>query len=120
MLKLFFLVFDNEKADSLKIKHIQYNIQKKLYTLKYIRYGRIDVLFDIDHGGETETFWEHSRSARVKTGLDKAFVNDLSARDSIAGIYKSTVAALKILWDKNNWAKDDLDGLLGEAEKENY
>jgi len=120
MIQEFILRFESNQIDSFRIKHIQYNIQKRLNLLKYIKYTKMHITFCVNDVEDAQINWDDTRRVEIKYCLEGKLTEDLSEHENIVGIYRNTIAALNLVWEKNNWVNSDLNKLLNEVEADNY
>src|ERR1700733_3753069 len=100
MLKQFYVSFERKELDSLTIKHIQYNIQKRLQELKYVSYRRLDILLVDMESEDGNIEWNDMKSANMKCYIDPLKVIPTS-KESIVALYLVIFNGLKILWASN-------------------
>jgi hypothetical protein len=119
MLDQLYIVFEDSEFDSFSLKHIQYNILKRIKQLKYVTYRRIDFLFAI---GTDSLMVERDdrKTAVVKCFADRSIVETIEAKDTIAGVYSKILNGLKLLWERNKWDKRGLEDIYNEIIKEDY
>lgn len=118
MLRELYLNIANERTDFLKIKHIQYNILKRIGKLKYITYRRIDINLCFD--GCEEITWDNAKTAVIKVSAPKRLESSLESKETIVELYKIVFAGLKKHWQKNNWNLGDLNEMHNAIIKEDY
>lgn len=118
----FYISFENDDFDSFLIKHIQYNIQYKIWSLKYNKYRRIDIdiVVEDDIKEDFEITWNDNKTAKILLYCERKSVSDLEAKSCIAFIYDLVFKPLKILWKSNEWDVDDLISLHEEIKSDDY
>ena len=119
MLDQFYIVFEEKEFDSYSLKHIQYNVHKRLQQLKYVSYRRIDI-FLIDKERDIEVDRDDKKKASLKCSFDRAVIKDISDNKSIASLYDTTFKCLKLLWQRNSWDVEDLNHMHSNITAENY
>jgi hypothetical protein len=120
MLNSFFLAFENDEANSWDIKHIQYNVYKRLKKLKYVTYRRIDINFvdAVEDGNKIER--GDNKIIVLKSFVDPVYSRKSKERDSIAYIYRCLFNTLEFLWTNHNWNVKDLQQMLSVIEATEY
>lgn len=122
MIREFYLSFEGDKLDAKKIKHIQYNITKRIKKLKYVTYRRIDISFVATKTTEqkkAEVRW-NDKTAVISCSLKEENLNDLNSNESIVAVYKSVFDGLASLWLENNWDFHDLGNMYNEIDLEGF
>lgn len=121
MVRQFYVVAEDNRIDSFNIKHIQYNLYKRLTRLKYVTYQRINILL-IDKKGkeDIQIEWDDKKSANLKVYLDPKLMTTITAIDSIAAIYDVLFECLEVLWVKYGWNVGDLKNMHLEIIGENF
>jgi len=120
MLNQFYIVFENRALDSFSLKHIQYNILKRLRELKYVSYRRIDVvLTDVKEEGR-RIEWDDKKTANIKCYVGLSFGEPVADKRSTQAQYRAIFNGLEVLWEANQWNVDDLRGVYSEIEQEDF
>ncbi len=120
MLKEFNLSFKDEELDSKVLKHIQYNLLKKLSKLKYITYRRIDITLSVNQAlRHLRIDWDDGKTSTISCTIEHQF-NDLTSMDGIAEIYQNVSHCLIVSWNKNNWNAKDIQNIINEIISEKY
>lgn len=120
MLNQFYIVFEKRELDSFKLKHIQYNIHKRLRELKYVTYRRLDFTLIDENKGGAEIEWDDKKTANIRCYVDPVIIPSIEDKNGIAAVYTVLFDALKALWIKNNWNSEDLKNIYSEIERENF
>ncbi|MBC7913309.1 MAG: hypothetical protein H7Y07_04220 [Pyrinomonadaceae bacterium] len=118
----FYILFEDNDFDSFLIKHIQYNIQHKIWLLKYNKYSKINIsILGGDERNEAfEITWNDKRTAKISVFCNREFVANLEAKASIEFIYAIIFRSLDILWKENGWNVEDLISIQEEIRSEDY
>lgn len=118
----FYISFEDDDFDSFLIKHIQYNIQHKIWLFKYNKYQRIDIVILVGDD-KNETFditWNNNKTANISLFCKKESVNDLDAKTCIGFIYDLVFKSIEILWKENGWDVEDLISIHKEIKSDDY
>ena len=119
MLSQFYIVFESKELDSFLLKHIQYNIHKRLKLLKHITHRRFDL--HIAAGKERAIIeWDDKKTSVVKCFVQQEIIDSCKEKRSIITIYNEIFNGLKILWEKNSWSIVDLENILLDVRNDDY
>ena len=119
MLQQFYIVFERKELDSFSIKHIQYNIKKRLQELKYVSYRRLDILLVDTEGEDGDIEWDDKKTANMKCYIDPLrFIS--TSKESIVEVYLAIFKGLRILWERNQWMADDLTEIYRNIEQDDF
>ncbi|MBN8785491.1 MAG: hypothetical protein J0I84_00220 [Terrimonas sp.] len=119
MYKQFYLDIEGDTEDSYYIKHIQYNIQKKLDKIKYYKYRRIDIEF-VFNKSNIDIEWNDQKTAQIKCGIAERILSAIEQYETIQEIYTLVYECLKLLWLSNSWEEGDLSKIFSEIKQEKY
>jgi len=118
--KEFYIGIEGRNEDSFLIKHIQYNMHARIFSLDYVKYKRIDLLMVLSaNKSETYVLLDDKRKAsvRIEKQLD---IKNVELLESIQIIYEIVFDALKILWDKNRWSINEINVIREEIIRTDY
>jgi hypothetical protein len=119
MVDQFYLVYEEEQLDSYSLKHIQYNVHKRLQILKYVSYKRIDVCL-VEAEVDIMVERDDKKKATLKCRFERSMIEDVSEKKTIAYLYNLTFKCLMFLWSRNSWNVEDLDTIHSDIVAENY
>lgn len=120
MLNQFYIVFENSALDSFSLKHIQYNIQKRLQELKYVSYRRLDVVLADAKDGDGKIEWDDKKTANIKCSVDLSLDAPVTDKRSIKSQYLAIFNGLGGLWERNQWDIADLNNIYSKIEQEGF
>lgn len=118
MFRALFLVMKDDIEKTWQVRHIQYNIQKRLRMLKYISYMRINIAYGSEYTNHTVVAG-YGRNADIMSPLPSTG-EDFASSDAIVSIYRAVIDSLKLLWQEHQWNVDDLETMLHTIQAEEY
>ncbi|MCO5242026.1 MAG: hypothetical protein M9904_18455 [Chitinophagaceae bacterium] len=118
-MKEFYLKIKEDQSSSLLIKHIQYNVAKRVVNLKYSKYRRVDIIFDWQHD-DVDIDWNDIKTARIICGISCEIIPFLREENIIKEVYAAIYKCLTKLWDSNGWNFDEINNIFADIAKENY
>lgn len=118
--KEFYLGIEGRNVDSFLIKHIQYNLHSRIFSLDYVHYKRIDLLMFLGaEKSEKSILLNDKRKVSIRI-TRTLHIKNVELPESIQSIYETVFDALKVLWDENKWPVSDVNFFREEIIKENY
>ncbi|MHA4812322.1 hypothetical protein ACX0G9_29775 [Flavitalea flava] len=120
MLKQFYIVFENRELDSFSLKHIQYNIQRRIRELKYVTYRRLDILLVDGKDQHEQIERDDKKTANMKCYIDSSLIESIADKKSIKALYTVIFKGLEILWAKSQWDIEDLNDIYRAIEKDDF
>ena len=118
-MKEFYLKIKEDQGSSLLIKHIQYNVAKRVANLKGSKYRRVDIIFDCKHD-DIDIEWNDIKTARIICEISCGIVPFLGEENTIKEVYTTICKCLTKLWDSNGWNSDVINNIFADIANENY
>lgn len=120
MLKEFNIGFENPNLNTWDIKHIQYNLLKRLNNLKYVSYKRIDIILVKNTNEQFDCDLDFKKTTRLRVSINEESVTDLMDNQTIKVVYDYVFEGLDFLWKKNIWDLQDLLKIQEVIKAENF
>ena len=117
MLRQLYISVRDKLSATTQIKHIQYNVIKRLCKLKYVTYRRIDIamVFGIETG-KIDYTWGDDKATGITCILKADGSSDFTSVEMIKAIYDLLLLCFKDLWDKNAWDTGDVDRVFNDID----
>lgn len=120
MVSRFEIDFDFEVKNYDGMTSVYYNMRRKLEKFKYVGYKKINIVFAHGISTSIEIDWEDKKSVRIRSVIPRSAITSGVDGISLSDVYREVFNCLHVLWEKNNWNKDDLVEIYDTIKKVNY